>query len=186
MKKLFFSSFIVLALLAITTGTVFAGAALELVQVRSDGGLPTFVFRVTGEFSQSELESGFVQVEGGDDYPLYCAQTDATTVVCHTSKAVSGHDVVIGFGGAKFWEFVPEFASRAVPQYCYNVFDYDTDTETYWVDYGDYCQDHPASIGEEIYWYNPGWDGYYYYSYGLDDSNSHRPQWKDLGPGYYY
>ena len=93
MKRIFVSALILAALLAVTTGTAFAGSALELVQVRNDEGGVRFIFRVTGEFSQDELNSGFVQVEGGDDFPLYCAQKDATTVVCQTSKR-PGHTVL--------------------------------------------------------------------------------------------
>lgn len=191
MKKLIFISLIVLALLALTTGTVFAGSALELVEVRSDDGVPTFVFRVTGEFSPSELESGFVQVDGGEAYSLYCAQIDATTVVCHASKAASGHDVVVGFGGAKFWDFVPESASRAPAgsAYCYNVYDWDDEPGTHWFDYGDYCQDIPAQVGDEIDWYNPFFNDVYNYMYGLDDSvgtTDGGADWPSLGPGYYY
>lgn len=190
MKKLIFGSFIVFVLMVVSTSTVFAGSALELVEVRSDNGVPTFVFRVTGEFSPSELESGFVQVEGGEVYPLYCAQVDATTVVCHTSKVASGHDVVVGFGGAKFWDFVPEFVSRAPTGsvYCYNVYDWDSEPGTQWFDWGDYCQDTPAQVGDEILWDNPNF-GIEPYMYGLDDSvgtQDFGPDWPSLGPGYYY
>lgn len=194
MKKLIFGSFIAFVLLVLSTSTVLAGSALELVEVRSDDGVPTFVFRVTGEFSPSELESGFVQVEGGEVYPLYCAQVDATTVVCHTSKVASGHAVIVGFGGAKFWDFVPESAPRAPvgSAYCYNVYDWDADEggATQWFDWGDYCQDTPAQVGDGILWDNPSF-GIEPYIFGMDDSvgtqdSSDPTDWPSLGPGYYY
>ena len=74
MKKLVLSIFLFFALLVSSTGTAFAGSALELVEVRNDDGQPKFIFRVTGDFSRSELDSGFVQVDGGEYFPLYCAQ----------------------------------------------------------------------------------------------------------------
>lgn len=120
MKKIQFSLIILLALLVMTTGTAFAGSALSLIEVRNDKSGATFIFRVTGEFSRSELNSGFVQVSGGDNYPLSCAQQDATTVVCHTTKKAGGN-VVVSFGGSSFWTDVPV----APQQICYAVYDLD-------------------------------------------------------------
>lgn len=107
MKKLLFTALMLTALLAATVGTAFAGSALELVGVSHNGGGISFTFRVNGEFSADELASGFVQVQGGDDFPLYCSQTAPDEVVCHTSKKTAGHDVVVGFGGARFWTDIP-------------------------------------------------------------------------------
>jgi hypothetical protein len=141
MKRIFSTILIVLALLALSTGTVFAGSAMELLEVRNDGAGPTFIFRVIGEFSRSELESGFVHVNGGDDLPLYCAQTDATTVVCHTPKKAGGKDVVVGFGNARFWVFVPETRRN----YCYSVWDWWDFTNYQWTNFGPICQEEPAN-----------------------------------------
>jgi hypothetical protein len=107
MKKFFFTTLMLTALLAATFGTAFAGSALELLGVSHNSGGISFTFRVNGEFSADELASGFVQVQGGDDFPLYCSQTAPDEVVCHTSKKVAGKDVVVGFGGARFWTDVP-------------------------------------------------------------------------------
>ena len=153
MKRVFSTVLVLLTLLALTTGTVFAGSALELVEVRNDDGGPTFIFRVTGEFSASELEGGFVSVEGGEDYPLYCEQIDADTVVCHTSKKVSAHDVVVGFGGARFWVFVPDV--RTGRTYCYSAWDWWPFTSYEWTDFGPICQDAPAEAGDFSYYSFP-------------------------------
>lgn len=186
MKKIFYSIFILIALLTMTTGAAFAGSALELVEVRNDEGVPTFVFRVTGEFSQEELQSGFVSVEGGEDFPLYCAQQDADTVVCHTSKPAAGHDIVVGFGGAQFWARVPEQGPPT--QYCYPVYDWPiTGQPDAWIFQGESCQESPASDGDVINFYSPYWEDYYFYDYfgeGLEwffGDPSTNP-----GPGYYY
>ena len=180
MKRLLFSAVILLTLLVLPTGTVFAGSALELIEVRNDYGGVTFIFRVTGEFSKDELESGFVQVEGGDDYPLYCAQQDAETVVCHTSKKAGANSVVVGFGGARFWTDVPGES----PQFCYGVYDYDYATESYWLYLGDYCQNSPAEYGDFIYdYYNWDWDEYYDYEFM---PNSPACPFLQPGDAYYY
>ena len=186
MKRIFVSALILVALLAVTTGTAFAGSALELVQVRNDEGGVRFIFRVTGEFSQDELNSGFVQVEGGDDFPLYCAQKDATTVVCQTSKKAGAHSVVVGFGGARFWTDVPE-ASGPV-QYCYPVYDYSLpEPSTFWQAQGEYCQDNAPKEGDGIRFFSPYWNSSYNY-YFLPDGyiDSGPTPWTNPGEGYYY
>ena len=158
MKKLFVTALVLTALLAVTAGTAFAGSALELLQVQNNGAGPTFTFRVTGEFSADELVSGFVQVDGGDAFPLYCAQTAADTVVCHATKKVGAHDVVVGFGGARFWVNVPDQAPAG--PYCYAVYDepslFSSDpTEDHWSHFGDVCLDDPAYEAQLIHIYNP-------------------------------
>jgi hypothetical protein len=184
MKRFFVSVLVLAAMLAVTTGTAFAGSALELIEVRNGEGGVTFIFRVTGEFSQDELNSGFVQVEGGDDFPLYCAQRDATTVVCHTTKKTGGSNVVVGFGGARFWTDVPEPAT-----YCYTVYDYNVDDPgfTYWQSGGVYCQNHPAEYQDSIYFYNPNYNysyPYWFYPDGVDPADWYN--WSNPGEGYYY
>lgn len=123
MKRIIATALVLTALLALTAGTAFAGSALELLKVQNNGGGPTFTFRVNGEFSSDELVSGFVQVEGGDAFPLYCAQTAPDTVVCHTSKKTGEHNVVVGFGGARFWTKVP---GAFIQQACFPVYDANT------------------------------------------------------------
>ena len=109
MKRLFFSSLVMVALLALTTSTVFAGTAPSLLEVRNDDGVPTFVFRVNGTFTNGELHNqGYVLVSGEGQYDLHCAVQDETTVVCHTSKKAAGHRVMVHFGGSDFWTVVPE------------------------------------------------------------------------------
>ena len=116
MKKYFLSIFVLLSLLATTTGTAFAGTALSLIEVRNDDGVPTFVFRVNGSFTNGELHNqGYVLVSEGEEYDLHCAVQDETTVVCHTSKKVSGHRVMVHFGGSDFWTTVPEGGTNKKP-----------------------------------------------------------------------
>ena len=185
MKKILSTFFVLVALLAMTTGAAFAGSALELVEVRNDEGVPTFVFRVTGEFSQEELENGFVKV-GGEDFPLYCAQQDEDTVVCHTSKAAAGNEVVVGFGGASFWDRVPEQGPGA--RYCYPVYDWPiTGQPDSWIFQGSSCGESEADNGDVIYFYSPYWANSYLYEYFGEGINwifgdpSTNP-----GSGYYY
>ena len=113
MKRFFFSTLVLLSMLTLTTGAAYAGTALSLIEVRNDDGTPTFVFRVNGSFTNGELHNqGYVLVSGGDEYDLHCAVQDETTVVCHTSKKVAGHRVMVHFGGSDFWTIVPEGGSN--------------------------------------------------------------------------
>ncbi|MBE7433853.1 MAG: hypothetical protein HS100_08040 [Anaerolineales bacterium] len=184
MKRLFFTALVLTALLAMTAGTAFAGSALELRSVGNNQGGPTFVFRVTGEFSNSEL-TGFVQVQGGDDFPLYCSQTSPTEVVCHASKKVGGHDVVVGFGGARFWTYVPEPGPGR--SFCYPVYDWLglPDTVNLWVQFETACQESPANPSTTYVTYNPyvmapDWTYYYY-----DNAPGAFLDTIDPGPGFY-
>ena len=146
-----------------------AGTAIALVEVRNDaGGGIMFVFRVEGQFPRSELK-GYVQVQGGDGYPVYCAQVSETQVNCSTSRKAAGQNVSITFGGATFWDRVPE--SR--PQYCYNVWDWPLafgnegeivgavgyEVQTI------HCQNSPANYGDIVEIYNPVWEGTYTYEF---------------------
>lgn len=181
MKKIVFTVFVLLALLAGTTGTAFAGSAWELVKVSNDVGGPKFTFHVNGEFSKDELNSGFVTVEGGETYPLYCVQVDAETVKCHTSKKVGGNNVVVGFGGIRAWVKVP--AASEARGYCYPVYDWDYGTEAFWALQGNNCQENEAHFGDWIYdFYAPDWDAYFDYMYLPGDFCG----WADPGAGYYY
>lgn len=194
MKKLFYTTLVLTVLLAVTAGTAFAGSALELRSVGNNQGGPTFVFRVTGEFSDSEL-TGFVQVQGGDDYPLYCSQTSPTEVVCHASKKVGGHDVVVGFGGARFWTYVKEFTPRGdrCGGYSYPVYDANTVfpvVPTGWVEWTTVCTD---TLPAEGYgYYIPGapsnWTSYYEFDLGSNPTPGDMGFLFGLpyiGPGYY-
>lgn len=185
MKRIFFTTLILTALLSVTVGTAFAGSALELLSVENNGSGPTFTFRVHGEFSKSELESGFVQVEGGDDFPLYCAQTDADTVVCHTTKKVGGHNVVVGFGGARFWTHVKEAGNK---RYCYSAWDWWDFTGFQWTDFGPICQDEPANFLDIAYYNVPeqGIFGAFVYFYDVDVSGYCFDPVPYNGPAYYY
>ncbi len=149
MKKIKYASVILIVLLALTTGTVFAGQALELIEVRNKDSGPTFVFRVTGEFTKEELNNGFVVVQGGDDYPLYCGQKQEDRITCHTTKKVGGHHVAIRFGNARFWTYVP------AANYCYNIWDWLIPPNiSAWTNFGEHCQDNEANNGDTIQYYN--------------------------------
>ena len=181
MKRIFATVLVLLTLLVLTTGTAFAGSALELVDVRNNAGGPTFIFRVTGEFAESELTGGVVSVEGGEDFPLYCAQTDADTVVCHTSKKIGGENVVVGFGGARFWTFMPTEIR------CYPVYDWNLTgggIGNGWANYGPYCQDGAAEDHQQIFFWTPpfGTSTYYYFTAGVDGFLG----WENEGPGFYF
>lgn len=178
MKKLLIASFLLISLLASTTGVASAGSALELIEVMNHGGGPTFIFRVVGEFSRSELDAGFVSVNNGDDYPLYCAQVGADMVVCHTSKKVGGQDMVVGFGGARFWVSVPEQVI------CSPVYDYSYPDADSWQLQGNYCTADVEEDSQVISYYSPYWGSYYNYYYypgGVENGG-----WENPGSGYYY
>ncbi|MBL8088931.1 MAG: hypothetical protein KF758_17255 [Anaerolineales bacterium] len=158
---------------------------VTLIEVRNDskGGI-IFVFQVNDKISKSDLNNGFVQVEGGDSYGLHCNQVDDNRVQCITSKKASGKNVVVGFAGAKFWVYVP--MQKTITQ-CYSVYDWDDSFfPSGWVKYGEYCQDFPPSDGDEIIWENPSLLPPYLYRYSSASQPSWCPSWSGLGPGYYY
>lgn len=164
MKKFFATIFVLLTLLALTTGTAFAGSVIGM-SVTNGGGGPTFIFTVTGDFSPSELKGGFVQA-GGETFPLHCSQQDATTIICHASKKVAG-DIVVGFGGTRFWTDMPEpqLGNGGAKQYCYTLFDL-TLLAPGWQPFGEYCMDRQAVDGDTYVTYNPyvqqlDWTYYY-------------------------
>jgi hypothetical protein len=176
MKKFILTGLLLLSLLITTTRVALAGSAMELLEVKNDAGGPTFIFRVIGTFSRAELDAGFVSVSNGDDYPLYCTQIGSDLVLCHTSRKVGGHDMVVGFGGARFWVSVPE------PIVCTPVYDYSYPSpSTSWQLQGSYCND--GEILSSISFYSPYWGEYYdyYFSPGVN-----YPGWENPGEGYYY
>lgn len=163
MKKFLFASLFALAFLSLATVPAFAGSVVGL-SVSNGGGGPTFVFTVTGEFSPSELTSGFVQV-GDKTFQLNCVQKNASTVVCHAPKKAEGN-VFISFGGARFWTDVPEIPVPDVQEpspssgYCYPVYDFPTQDQYYnegidgWVLQGNNCQDAPVVDRDLIEFYS--------------------------------
>jgi len=159
MKKYLVTILVLFSMLLTQVGIAAAAPSADgtatLVSVEHGLKGPVFTFSVSGKFSKTELK-GFLQVQGGDDYSLYCTQVDESTVKCTTSDKVSGVNVVLSWGGGTFWAFVPEAPPAA---YCYNVYDYDR-TIT-WKIYGTYCQDYRAEYGDTIPWYNPDWDDYF-------------------------
>jgi hypothetical protein len=149
MKKILNIFVVTLTLLGISTTTVFAGDAIELLEVRNNGAGPTFIFRVRGEFTKAELNDGFVVVQGGDDYTLHCGQKHDDRVTCHTTKKVGGHNVVIGFGNARFWTYVPEAVV------CYSIWDWFIPPNAdAWTNMGTHCQGDGANTGDTIQYYN--------------------------------
>lgn len=186
MKKL---QLFVFVLLLIPNYTVFASSTIvSLIEVRNDnGGGIIFVFQVNGKISKSNLNNGFVHVEGGDNYGLHCNQIDDTRVQCSTSKKASGKNVVIGFAGSKFWTYVPEAKPVEVFYQCYSVYDWDDNFfPTTWVHYGEHCQDFPPQDKDAINWINPSLFPPYVYLF----SSAFQPDWcpslGGFGPGYYY
>lgn len=181
---------VLLFLLALLFPTNFVHAdakqenVVSLIEVRNDSrGSVIFIFQVSGKISKSNLNNGYVQVQGGDDYNLHCNQIDERTVQCTTSKKVGGKNVVIGFASTKFWTYVPE--PKPIAE-CYNIYDWDDSfNPTQWVLYGTYCQEYPAQDGDEIIWVNPYLLPPYVYKY----SSTAQPSWctwAGMGPGYYY
>ena len=160
MKKKLFIVLLVLSMLMAFAGTAYAAPLAEgtatLVSAEYGQSGSVFIFSVTGKFSKAEL-TGTLQVDGGDDYPLYCSQLDEFTVRCLSSEKVGGQNVVLAWGGFVFWASVP--AAPPPPEYCYNVYDFDLNLN--WKSYGTHCQDTPAQYGDTIPWYNPDWDDYY-------------------------
>lgn len=178
MKRLLFAITLLIPMLASLTGVAYAAQAMELIEVSNGNSGPTFVFRVIGQFSRSELDSGFVSVNNGEDYPLYCSQVSADRVVCHTSKKVGGQDMVVGFGNARFWVSVPEQVI------CNPVYDFSyPEPSSYWQFQGNYCTGDVESDNDSILFYSPYWQDYYTYYYfpiGVDGV------WENPGTGYYY
>lgn len=183
--KAVFTTLLLLSMLLANTGAVFAGSAIELISVTNGGGGPAFTFRVSGEFSPSQLK-GSGQVSGGDGFPLHCAQQDETTVICHAAKKISGQSVSVTFGGATFWADVPQpqlGRGGGSTQYCYGAWvnslfstvtveGYNSNGDPFvisfgvrqsygWQDYGPICQDEPGVEHPTV-----GWDYFI-----LDTSN---------------
>lgn len=179
--------FLIFLALLLPTHYVYAAPQQEivisLIEVRNDNrGSVIFIFQVNGKISKSNLNNGYVQVQGGDDYGLHCNQTDEDTVQCTTSKKTGGENVVVGFAGSRFWVYVPEIKPT---NDCYSVYDWDSNTPSGWAFYGVHCQPFAPEDGDEINWNNPFLYPPYIYWY----SSAPQPSWcswSGLGPGYYY
>ncbi len=177
MKKLLFASLTVFSMLAMTTGAAFAaapasGSAISVIEVRRDA----IIFSVSGDFSQSELHSGSIQIQGGDQFTLHCGQPSDGIVNCSIPLQALGKNVVINFGGSTFFELVPAAL-------CYNVYDYTYGNTSVWQTIGENCQNSPAQVGDTIEFYNGfGWNEYYDYDF-MDPSTL---PCVDFGAGYYY
>lgn len=195
MKKQLIVIIIVLAMLAAFTGTAAAaplasGSATLVSVVFVPGKGPVFTFEVSGEFSKSDLE-GFVQVDGGGQFGLYCTQVDAHTVTCTTSKKAAGQNVTLSWGGAIFWASVP-VAKDPAPPYCYSIWDWWEFTNNEWTDFGPYCQDTPAQAGDDITYtvVNPNDPNQTYEGWAIffeDDVSSECEETVPYyGPAYYY
>lgn len=171
------------AMLATMAAAPMAASAIALVEVRNDtGGNVIFVFSVEGHFSKSQLK-GFIQVQGMDaNFKMSCNQVDDSKVQCTTSKKAGGNNVIVTFGGATFWAYVPAVSTT----YCYPQWDWDSRTDTSWRYDGQVCQDVPAVDGDVIN--NSLWNGETYYDYeyfstGVDNAYC---GWANAGSGYYY
>lgn len=151
-QKSFISVIILIALLAITTGSALADGVVTGMTASRTGAL-TLTFTVTGYLSSAQLNDGYVQVQGGDSYKLNCVQKDEFTVICHApGKIASG--VTVGFGGSTFWVEKEDMPEKHVPaQYCYEVWDWFPENNYAWVDVGPLCQDAPANDGDKVDYY---------------------------------
>lgn len=184
MRRFLFTAILLIALLAFSAGTVFAGSAMTLLEVRNDSAGPTFVFSVIGDFSRAELDNGFVHVENEEDLPLYCAQTSPTIVVCHTSKKAGGKNVVVGFGNARFWVRVPEARQF---QFCYSAWDWYDFTGFQWTDFGPLCNEEPRFLDVATYDIpEQGIYGAQVWFYDYDVSGNCSPPVPYDGPAYYH
>jgi len=167
MKKILFTSIVVLSLLALPTGTAFAAPLADgyliLREVRNDADSSViFVFDVVGEFSSSDFKNGFVFF-GDEKFPMGC-HLEGSVLQCTTSRATAGEYVTVNVGGFIFWAFVPERGTgddtNAPSEYCYGVYDvyYIEEGEgmNVWQQFATHCQDSPANFGDTLQdFYNP-------------------------------
>lgn len=193
MKHLCSTILFLIIFMSTTTETAFAGSALELTGVSNGGGGPTFTFRVTGEFSQNELNNGTVKAKGSETISLSCTQIDPVTVVCHAAKTVSGQEVVINFGGTKFWAGVPQPSlgngnGDGNEGYCYEVYGVEfldkPNLPVGWDPQDQYCQGTSATQGDEIDLYTPSWgttEPYVFWENGV-----YVFDWDNPGTGYFW
>lgn len=186
MKKIMFVVLAIIAMIASIAAAPMQAASVTLIGVSNGGGGPMFTFRVNGPVN---LNNGVVHSIVGKydgDFPLFCKQEDETTVICHTSKKVSGDSVTVEFGGSRFWVGIPETQNPVEPSYCYGYYELTPDFQNLgggplaswsWSEVTNICQDAPAADGD-IEHYNG--DPYEFNKDGINDSHNHNP-----GPAYY-
>lgn len=157
-KKLQLKFMVVLSLLAMTATVAAApmrAAVITLIGAANDGGGVSFTFRVSEPLSKSQLKGGWVQVQGGDSFPLSCVQVDDETVRCTSSKKAGGQNVVVGFGGSTFWTYVPEAHAQGGgggnSSGCYNYYDlvWGEEEDFWWEQGGETCEE-PDGYGDTV------------------------------------
>lgn len=161
MKKMIFTTLVLVSLLAVLTGTVSAapnaGGVIALVQVRNDAnGNVIFVFNVSGDYAKHKM-NGSVHVPGSDGvYGLHCSLTSPDTIQCTTSRKTGGQNVIVYLEGFVFWTRVPAAStpiSSGSTQICYGVYDIFIDFSSesaYWQESDTHCQDEPANVGDTL------------------------------------
>lgn len=160
MKKIIWTILLVILFVTVNTGAAWAGSAIELISVTNNGGGPSFTFRVSGEFSPSQLK-GSGHINGGDDFEMDCVQKDETTVVCHAPAKAGGQGTSVTFGGSTFWTNVPEqriASGGGSTQYCYGVWANKLAVDVKITSY--YSNGNPESIDYTPPWTNYGWQDY--------------------------
>jgi len=156
------------------------GLTLIFIQYIPGKGV-TFKFEVKGDFNNF---TGFVTING-HEYALTCNINDDGDLSCTAEQGLQqyiGEIATVTINGYTF--SAPIRGSASVVVYCYPIFDLASDEES-WEQPGVYCQNAPANVGDQIYWYNPAWSDWYNYFYSLNgqDISTNPP---NLGPGYYY
>lgn len=175
---------LVAALLTMAAAPKAGGTATLIGAGYVEGKGVVFTFHVEGKFSKSDLK-GRVHVDGGGDYDLDCVKADGETVRCTAQRAVAGHNVVVTWGGAVFWTFVPEVPYD--PEYCYAIYDWNLDVPaTDWVNAGTYCQDNPAAYGDLIVWFNPAWGAEFIYEFLPESPNQDWCPYNQTGDAFYF
>jgi len=184
MKKVLFVALVIISMFASIAAAPMP-VSVTLVGVSNGGGGPMFTFRVDGPVSLKGIVHS-VDGEYRGDFPISCVQKDATTVVCHAPRKLSGSNVTIEFGGTRSWVQIPESQAPAKPSYCYGYYELAPGpippaigplTAWSWSEVTNICQDTPAADGDmETY------DGapYEFIEDGLADNHNYNP-----GPAYY-
>lgn len=163
MKKSLFTLIALLSLLVLTTTSVFAAPLsdsedyLVLREVRNDphGGV-IFVFDVYGEFSKKDFRGSFLTFGEDNKIPVDC-NLQSPVLQCTTSQITAGRYVNLHIGGFLFWARVPEkgpIETQPVEptEYCYPVLDLNDEDD--WEQFDTYCQDTPASYGDQLIYFS--------------------------------
>lgn len=184
MKKfaLFVVSVLMAAMMVFSLPAAPAAAAgtksIKLVAVHFIGGKGiVFVFDVKGKFDSFKGSVNFQNVS----YPLSCKFRDDGKLSCTIpgGAKMAGKTVFGSLNGFSFSARVP------YKTYCSPIYDLDLNgsgiDNTGWEQAGTYCQETEPNVGDEIYWYNPEWQNYYWYVYANDGSEV--IWWNDDGDG---